>query len=303
MAAKFITLNINGLNCRKKQQFLFDFINDNDINIINLQEHNLKKSDSLLDIFYEYFYIFINESIYLKGGTAILVDKRLTNKIVHIEKSGDSRMISAKFIVGSQHLHILNIYSPSGSKYHQERENLFKNEILYYLRNNLSNTIICGDFNCITNARDKSKNGHCPISKSLQMTLNNLKLTDIWTMHHKDIQYTYFRNNYGSRLDRIYAAEFKNNISNIYVKPISISDHHCVIADVNLNTSIKIGRFYWKLNTNLLECEDIEEEFKILWNRMCNYKSRYSNINDWWDLCAKVEIRKFFQKKVGMKVK
>ena len=42
MAVKLITLNINDLNCKKKQQILFDYIQDNNFNIINLQEHNLK---------------------------------------------------------------------------------------------------------------------------------------------------------------------------------------------------------------------------------------------------------------------
>ena len=69
MITKIITLNINGLNCKKKQQNLFDIIQKNGYNIVNLQEHNLKKQDDLIDIFYEHFHVFINESINLKGGS------------------------------------------------------------------------------------------------------------------------------------------------------------------------------------------------------------------------------------------
>ena len=121
-----------------------------------------------------------------------MIDKcNVISKILKIEKSPDSRITSVKFKIDNKHLHMLNIYAPSGSKFHQEREDLFKNKILYYLRNNLSNTILCGDFNCIANVKDKTKNGHCPISKALQITLNNLKLTDIWGMHHSQIEYIF----------------------------------------------------------------------------------------------------------------
>ena len=165
MAVKLITLNINGLNCKKKQQNLFEYIQENNFNIVNLQEHNLKNQDDLLDIFKEYFHVFISESINLKGGTAILLDKNITNNIIQVEKSSDSRITSVKFIVGKKQLHILNIYAPSGSKFHQERKELFKTEILYYLRNNLSNTLICGDFNCIINKRDMIKMATAPYQR------------------------------------------------------------------------------------------------------------------------------------------
>ena len=175
-----MSLNINGLNCKKKQKVLYDFIKENNLNVINLQEHNLKDSNNLLDVFYEQFHVIINETINLKGGTAVLVDKcNINSKIQKIEMSPDSRITSVKFSIEKEHLHMLNIYAPSGSKFHQEREDLFNNQILYYLRNNLSNTILCGDFNCIVNVKDKTKNGHCPVSKALEISLNNLKLTNM----------------------------------------------------------------------------------------------------------------------------
>ena len=179
---KFITLNINGLCSQNKQKLLFDFIKTNNYKIICLQEHNIKDKSKLINIFYEHFDIVINESINLKGGTAVLIDKSMDCNILHIEKSPCSRITSVKVAIDSKRMHILNIYAPSGSKFHQEREEMFRNEILYYLRNNLSNTIICGDFNCILNKRDTSKSGACPISKSLTALVNKLSLKDIWDL-------------------------------------------------------------------------------------------------------------------------
>ena len=40
---------------------------------------------------------FLNESINLKGGTAILIDRQITDNITLVEKSSDSRITSVKF--------------------------------------------------------------------------------------------------------------------------------------------------------------------------------------------------------------
>ena len=130
----------------------------------------------------------------------MLIDKRITDDIILIEKSPDARITSVKMAIGKNRLHILNIYAPSGSKFQKEREDFFKHEILYYLRNNLNNTILGGDFNCITNVKDKSKNGTCPVSRGLQSTVNNLNLKDIWHTCNDNVEFTYFRENYGSRM-------------------------------------------------------------------------------------------------------
>ena len=189
----------------------------NNLKIINLQEHNIKDKSKLMSMFHDHFDIVLNESINLKGGTAVLIDKSMGCNILQIEKSPCSRITSVKLVIDGRRMHILNIYAPSGSKFHKEREHMFREEILYYLRNNLSNTIICGDFNCIVNKRDKSKNGTCPLSKSLSSTVSNLNLKDIWDLLKYNVEFTYFRDNYGSRLDRIYSSGFKNNISNIVI--------------------------------------------------------------------------------------
>ena len=51
MSLRLMTLNINGLNCKKKQLLFFDFIKQNNVHFINLQEHNLKDKNNLLDIY------------------------------------------------------------------------------------------------------------------------------------------------------------------------------------------------------------------------------------------------------------
>ena len=73
VALKLMRVNIKGLNCEIKQNLLFDFIKENHISFIRLQEHNLKNGSDLLYIFYEQFHVIINESINLL--IVILIDK------------------------------------------------------------------------------------------------------------------------------------------------------------------------------------------------------------------------------------
>ena len=77
----------------------------------------------------------------------------------------------------------------------------------------------------------------------MQTTINNLKIRDIWNTLHQQVQYTYFRNSYGSRLDRIYATDLHKIFKNISIKPNTLSDHHSVIAEIDLDISLKIGNF------------------------------------------------------------
>ena len=95
---------------------------------------------------------------------------------------------------------------------------------------------------------------------------------------HDKVKYTYFRENYGSHIDRIYAGELKDKIISINVQPVSISDHSCVITDMNLDCNISLGKFYWKRNTKLLELENIEEEFSKKLGISCEMKKIYMEI-------------------------
>ena len=174
---------------------------------------------------------------------------------------------------------------------------MFRYQILYFLRNNLSNTVLCGDFNSVTNVKDKTKGGTCPVSKSLQSTIHNLNLKDVWHTFNKNVEFTYFRDNYGSRIDRIYTTELLNQVTNVYTKPVTISDHSCVIAEIDMDIKVSLWKFYWKLNTNLLELDNIENEFAFFWDNLKKSKDDYLNINEWWEYRAKDKIKRFFKKK------
>ena len=213
-------------------------------------------------------------------------------EIINQELSADSRITSIKIRLYSQILKIINIYAPSGSD-NRERDEIFQNDLLFYLRNYTNNTILAGDWNCITSDRD-SVSRTMQISKTLKNLITQIQFKDAWTSKKKTIEYTYVRNNYGSRLDRIYVKEIVNYITDINVKNVSFSDHSSVIMNLEIPNIPKIGRYYWKLNVELLERDDIKEKFKNEWQKMKCVINKYDSINTWWDMYAKKQIRTFF---------
>ena len=291
-----IKLNINGLNLKEKQEKLVDHLKSNHIHCCLIQEHNIKDENSIYDVIRNDFDIFLNPTIRLKDKTLTLISKRLQYNLICCEKSYDSRILSLKIKIETQILHLLNVYAPSGNRYQNEREELFKNEILYYLRGNLGETIWAGDFNCVISENDTSKKNTGLISKSLLNTVRQIRFVDAWWTKNTKVEYTYLRENYGSRIDRIYLSDLKYSISDIKSQNVSFSDHAAVIMKMNLSNITKKGKFYWKMNVNLLKSEEIKESFKEFWQNCVRLIYNYSDICEWWEQFAKPHIKTFFIK-------
>ena len=88
----FITcsLNINGLNSKRKQGQLIQFMRYHSVDVLFLQEHNLREAKDIGNDLKDFCYISLNNAICSKGGTAILINKKLPFRILSEEKSADS---------------------------------------------------------------------------------------------------------------------------------------------------------------------------------------------------------------------
>ena len=175
---------------------LIGHMNYNKIDIMLLQEHNIRDANNICSKLNESFYIILNLAICHKGGTAILIDRKLNFKVKNHEMSADSRIISAILEIDNKPLHLVNIYAPSGSK-NSERDDFFNKDLIYYLRNNLDNSVIGGDFNCITSPKDSSSDS-THVCKVLKDNFKGLNMEDAWFLCHINVEYTYIRNDYGS---------------------------------------------------------------------------------------------------------
>lgn len=235
------TLNINGLNNRQKQLQVIDFMKLYNIDILLLQEHNMRDYSAISVELNDFCHVCVNESICHKGGTAILINRKLSFSIISEEKSADSRIISLKLKLYNQIIHIVNVYAHSGSRT-AERDNLFNNEILYYLRNDLQNTYIGGDWNCLVSERDSTSDS-VKISKSLTNLIRTLNLKDVWFLKHRHVEHTFVRNNFGSRIDRAYVKDLSKYINVVKHVIVNFSDHSGLLTELNLPDIPRKGFF------------------------------------------------------------
>ena len=141
---KFSSININGMNDLSKQRKLVNHIKVKKLDVIFLQEHNLRNKSLLSTELLNLCDVHINLTINQKGGTAILINKRIGHEILSCEMSADSRIISIRVKYYGNILQFVNVYAPANVS-HSERDLFFQEELLYYLRNNINNVNLGGD--------------------------------------------------------------------------------------------------------------------------------------------------------------
>ena len=121
------SLNINGLNSHSKQFQLINFMRNNFIDILMLQEHNIRNDDAVNKELEEFCHISLNYAVSSKGGTAILINRNLPFTILSEEKSADSRIISIRIKIYDQIIQLVNIYAHSGVFNRTKNHNLITN--------------------------------------------------------------------------------------------------------------------------------------------------------------------------------
>ena len=113
------------------------------------------------------------------AGVAILFSKNFKGKIQNIVNDNSGRIITITFTLNKQNFHITTLYGPN--KPHH-RENFFQSLTNHITSN--QNTIIGGDFNMVTEFRDRTGgticNTHLLVSIPPNELLKNQNLKDTW---------------------------------------------------------------------------------------------------------------------------
>ena len=221
---------------------------------------------------------------YHSAGVAILFSENLKGKIQNIVNDNAGRIITVTFTLNKQNFHITTLYGPN--KPHH-RENIFQSLINHITSN--QNTIIGGDFNMVTEFRDRTGgticNTHLLGSIPLNELLKNQNLQDTWRkIHPNKINYTYHRtlSNIHSRLDRIYSSQNLNLIDS-KILPFQYSDHDAVFAEFLLRVRTR-GPGYWKLNTSILDHETFRIAFQTFWQEWKQQQKDYKDMSTWWEV-------------------
>ena len=128
MNINIASININGLNTENKQKLLHNFIIQHNLDIVYLQEHNIRE-DGKIYFLERYYHIIMNKSLNMRDGTCTIIKCTLNCIIEMTELSGDSRITSVICNIQNKKIHLLNVYAQSGSNLHAAGEEFFLSRV------------------------------------------------------------------------------------------------------------------------------------------------------------------------------
>lgn len=283
---KISTININACSVEPKKQLLKEFIIQNDLDVIMLQEV----------AFNNFSFIATHHAIVNRSdegiGTAILIRKTLLFEQPMLDPGG--RIIS----IALDNINFVNVYGHSGSQRKEERENLYGNVITPHMsKSNAKVTVLGGDFNCIVDAGDHTSVNK-PYSSNLKALTNLFKFKDLGLTNRK---HTFYRLDSSSRLDRFYVSkDFCHNVTKYETLPIAFSDHHAIVLSYEVEPACItpcFGRGYWKINDQILKNENNSIQFAEVYNELKKRRKYIDSFAEWWSFDLKVKIKQFYRGK------
>ncbi|KAM7306341.1 hypothetical protein ISCGN_010064 [Ixodes scapularis] len=218
-----------------------------------------------MNFFFEkYYHSFHSRAVGHSGGSGILIRKD-RGFVIYPEWETDrnGRVCSVEVIRYQESVKIISVHAPCDAA---DRKAFFTN-LRKYLDSPVK-TIIAGDFNCVLNTQDCSRNLQSDSSRSeLDKLLRDFDLVDaIEASQGSRPSYTHWQGCCHARLDRVYmSSELIRAVTAYQVSPVAFSDHAMValrVGKVNKTTRKPFCWSSWKLNESLLDDEALCSQIK-----------------------------------------
>jgi exonuclease III len=194
----------------------------------------------------------------MRRGTVIIV-----HDTIHIW--GTDRLPTDRGIAAwCGNLYCVNIYVPSGHN-RREQEKFFNINLPYLLRFMPQHFITGGDFNCVLQNIDVT--GLLNYSQTLGELVCNWRFVDSWTNTPTQRAFTHYAIQSASRIDTIYTLQTTapNKTGSAIIRA-PVTDYLAVMLQIDLdNPHAPRGRGTWKLNTDLLNWEELRMRFAQDW--------------------------------------
>ena len=282
-----------------KQAQVEHFVKQHMFDILHLQEAQI-----LEDTFDSCDYITSNYSILTNNarnpyGTASLVAISLEPRNIKLDTQG--RVI----VFDISDVTFANVYLPSGndSVMRNLREDYLSLSIPQLLINRKDNGCIGGDWNCITEDFDATKNHAQKRSPSLKRVINTFSWSDSYRQLHKNkiIYSRYYANNLhgngATRIDRQYSWGKDIQIVSAIYTSVAFSDHLAQIYTMTTPASIHklmspkhkpLFKSKPEVITDTIFKERLASKL-VEWEQV---REAGANIIPWWELLVKPGIKK-----------
>ena len=279
------TLNCGGFRLeREKRKLIFEMATLHKIDILLLQETNLRSQDEKK-----------TKMEWRKGpcifsashddapfsGVAILCSSPETKILNPIFDSG-GKMITADILIHGDIFHLINVHLPSSPTLVTFEPAITE---LHALMQSPYPVILGGDFNFVENgAIDRCP----PAPNDSRYYLNRPwgEFKDIYNLKDiaqnvRPVLFTRELDNVFSRIDRLYTVPGVSR-SNIQVKSVGVSDHRLLFADFVLDEQKKRGPGHFKCNAKVHDRPDFLQEVENITSSMMQLASYMENPKEWW---------------------
>jgi exonuclease III len=298
---KIRSLNINGIQCRKKRDKVFNKLSQYKGEILLLQETH---STALDERNYNNKWgsnVFFSHGTSKSRGVCTILPKGFKGKGELLYSDLEGRIVLVKITINSKEFIICNIYAPTSSYENEQIELLV--DLNAQLTDHLgSNIILCGDWNVIMdNYLDKKsvRSQNCTNTKyrdGLKILLDEIDLTDCWRLVNPGKRkFTCRSGKKGetvtqTRIDMIFTSEnLLNILSDVKIEAGFMSDHNFTTVSLILSEN-KRGRGSWKFNNILLSDKEYVVMIKKLIAQEIIDNNCYEDKGFLWDY-IKMRVR------------
>jgi hypothetical protein len=298
---KFRSLNVNGIQVKKKRDLVFKELSKYKGEILMLQETH---SSALDEKSYKNKWgknIFFSHGSTQSRGVCTIIPKNFNGECEQLYSDLEGRILIIKLTIDKAEYIIGNIYAPVSSYETEEIELLTKLciELEPYMNNNL---IICGDWNVYLDDKVDKKckgNNKCVNHKYrnlLNLFIENFELADCWRLAHPYTKkYTCRSGRRGegvtqSRIDMFFLKEgLMNQYLDAKIEAGFKSDHNYTTVTLKISDENR-GKGFWKFNNTLLKDPTYVHMMKEMIRNEIDQNSHFIDKGFLWDY-VKMRIR------------
>ena len=296
-------LNIRGQSKLyiEKQIQIEEFLKRNKCDILHLQECNIEQETfSNCRFISSNFNILQNNSITLYG-TASLVKNDLLVENIRCDSEGRALIFDVSDMT------FANLYFHSGTDAiaRSGREKICSEVLPNLFINSKETGCADGDFNCIIDKKDATKNPESKISRCLQRLVKLKNWRDSFReLYPTSTTYSRFYENSraegASRIDRCYSFGHLVEKQAVYV-PVAFSDHFAKVVEYLLPEKLSFlispkCRPSFRIQAEVIKDEEFKERLEAslqIWERVRSFSDNTngSAILSWWEQLVKPGIK------------
>lgn len=205
---RFATLNVRGLNSRKKQYQLQRLLADHQIDFLAVQETKMSSNSDIeqaLCPLLGNYEVCVSHAVGMSAGCFLLLRKSVPLRDLRVVLDERGRFILCDFILFNREWRVMCVYAPNRAN----ERTVFFEFLKSYLQSDKV-VVLMGDFNCVCSPEDRaSTRENRDISAEMLIELlQEHCLEDVARARaiRGRLHFTYYQRASHSRLDRIYVS-------------------------------------------------------------------------------------------------